>query len=1181
MKLLKLNLKAVGPFSGTMLDLSAGREGLHLIYGRNEAGKTSALRAISHLLFGFPHLSSDNFVHPNEQLRVGGTLRHSDGEELEILRRRGRGNTVRGHDDSVVVAEAWQRQFLGDLNQATFESVFGIDHERLSQAGEEIRTGKGALGELLFAAGAGLAGLRRAQQTLQQGLDDLFKPRAQNPRINKALTELESLQKELKRQQLTIEEWQQRDTALRESTAAAERLREEIRKDRVEHGRLTRIKSAKPLITRRRHLTGELKKLGNVVHLRDNFGAEFRAAQDKRALAEHASTKARAAVGEIKASLATLNPSRGLLDSADEIEALQERLGAIEKASSDRANVESLQQNHEHQARRLLRELARPTDLEQAASLRLRADEPADIHTLGRKFGELRIQADEARRTIARHDEQIKSRETELDKLEQPIDIEALRIAVRQARKAGDLEPRLSKALDQWVRAQKNATSAVAQLTGWCSTADGLQHLAVPLDATLEKIENRFLELSQRREALAEQASKETERIRECESNLHSLALQHDVPSEEAVLVARRRRDEGWRLVQAAWLKGARGGEDLAAFLAEFAPEGTLALAYANSVKHSDELADRLRRESDRVARKAELQAALTRHRGACAELERELKPVEDRHAALEAEFEAIVAPLGIQAGQWTPNELRAWMRQREQVVKLLEKAEEARENLQPLESTVATHRAAIRKAYTSLSKQTVPEELDLAESLEQAEELMKRQDGLVQKRIQLESALAASRAEQTGARLSLRTAEAELEIWRLDWCEKMKRIGLEPNATPDQAEIVLTKITELIQELDKSSGFQKRIQGIDRDAEQFEADVIALTARVAPELGARSAAEQARELASRLRLAQADANKTTALLLQQEREDGRLRAAEAQYEEARVCLDRLCQEANCTDVDQVADAEQRSQASVRLEKDLAAAQEELIVATGGDDPDRFIALVDEADSDTLDASIKELETRIASLENEQRAVQETIGAAREALSRMNGSAEAAEAAENIQTLMARLQSDVSRFATLKLAAAVLHRGIERYREQNQGPILARASELFAVLTGGSFDCLQIDDDGNGHSVIKGVRPGRLMVGVEGMSDGTHDQLYLALRLASLESWLESHEPVPFVVDDILLSFDDERATAALHALAELSRKTQVLFFTHHHHLVELAGRKLPGDLVFIHELARISAKGA
>ena len=70
------------------------------------------------------------------------------------------------------------------------------------------------------------------------------------------------------------------------------------------------------------------------------------------------------------------------------------------------------------------------------------------------------------------------------------------------------------------------------------------------------------------------------------------------------------------------------------------------------------------------------------------------------------------------------------------------------------------------------------------------------------------------------------------------------------------------------------------------------------------------------------------------------------------------------------------------------------------------------------------------------------------------------------------------------------------------------------------------------------------------------MSDGTCDQLYLALRLALLESYLSDHEPIPFIVDDILIQFDDDRAVASLKALAELSKNTQVIFFTHHEHLV-------------------------
>ena len=81
------------------------------------------------------------------------------------------------------------------------------------------------------------------------------------------------------------------------------------------------------------------------------------------------------------------------------------------------------------------------------------------------------------------------------------------------------------------------------------------------------------------------------------------------------------------------------------------------------------------------------------------------------------------------------------------------------------------------------------------------------------------------------------------------------------------------------------------------------------------------------------------------------------------------------------------------------------------------------------------------------------------------------------------------------------------------------------------------------------------------------MSDGTRDQLYLALRLASVEEYLGSAQPLPLVADDLLVNFDDARATAALRVLAELGKKTQVLFFTHHQHLVEIAKRAIGADL--------------
>jgi uncharacterized protein YhaN len=1181
MKLLCLDLKAVGPFTDVVLDLSAGEQGLHLIYGPNEAGKTSALRALSHLLFGFPHLSGDNFVHPNDRLRVGGKLRFSDGDVLELFRRRGNRNTLRGPDDSSVLGDGHLARFLGGTDRETFEAMFGIDHERLSRGGEEIRTGRGQLGELLFAAGSGLAGLRQAQHALQRGLDDLFKPRAQNPRINKALAELRDTQDELKRLQLPSENWQQHDRAYHEARAESDQLRGQIRAARTEQGRIKRIKSAIAVVARRRRLTQERDDLREVVRLREAFGDEFRAAHDQFRLAESTIEEARAEIAELDAQRAQLDPPRALIDAADELEMLRERLGAVEKASADRMRLENFLSDCEHQARRILRDLGRPPNLDEAEALRLRADEPQLIRGLGQRFAELRGQTEELRRAISRHDDQVQRQEEELAGLENPRDVEPLRRVVSQARKAGDLDRRLGEARAKLAIMEKKAAAALEQLPGWSRSADDLRRQPVPLSTTLDLYEARFQEGARNQQTLARRLAVESDAIRELESRLQSLELQDSVPSEQAVLAARTRRDQGWQLVKAAWLERADEVLKAAAFLAGFAPGETLASAYEKSVELADTLADRLRREADRVARKAEWLAGIEEHRAARTALEQESRALDDQHSFLERDWSALVDPVGCATEARTPAEFHEWLRRREDVLQLWEKAEEAGQSVEPLEQTLTLHRREVSQALVELGEPAATAGSDLGGALDQAEAAIQRRDDLAQKRSKLRTKIAALRGERAAAELSLKAAETALGNWQSDWAAKMALIGLEASAMPEQAEVFLTKISELLEKLNERRNHESRIRGIDRDAEQFARDVAALAARVAVDLNDRPASEAVRELTARLRDAQADAHKCSTMAQQRRRAEGRLRAAEAGRDAARVCLERLCMEAGCTELDQLADAERRSQNRARLESDFAACEEQLIAAAAGADPLTFTAEVEQADPDALEASLEELESRIAGQETELGRVDQSIGAERAELARMDGGDRAAETAEKAQTLLAGLQGDVARYATLKLAAVALHRGIEKYREKHQGPILERASAVFAALTCGSFARLQIDDDGDGQSMLKGVRPDGRLVDVSGMSDGSHDQLYLAVRLASLESWLLSHEPIPFVVDDILLNFDDHRATAALLALAELSRRTQVLFFTHHRHIIHLARAHLPREVAFIHELRVPQVEGA
>ena len=83
------------------------------------------------------------------------------------------------------------------------------------------------------------------------------------------------------------------------------------------------------------------------------------------------------------------------------------------------------------------------------------------------------------------------------------------------------------------------------------------------------------------------------------------------------------------------------------------------------------------------------------------------------------------------------------------------------------------------------------------------------------------------------------------------------------------------------------------------------------------------------------------------------------------------------------------------------------------------------------------------------------------------------------------------------------------------------------------------------------------IRAGGGRVDVAGLSEGARDQLFLALRLALLER--RSGEPLPFIGDDILASFDDERTRATLALLADYGRRRQAILFTHHRHVADLA----------------------
>jgi uncharacterized protein YhaN len=210
-------------------------------------------------------------------------------------------------------------------------------------------------------------------------------------------------------------------------------------------------------------------------------------------------------------------------------------------------------------------------------------------------------------------------------------------------------------------------------------------------------------------------------------------------------------------------------------------------------------------------------------------------------------------------------------------------------------------------------------------------------------------------------------------------------------------------------------------------------------------------------------------------------------------------------------------------------------------------------------DTGTIPLRLSEIKLQVDEIVGQQNQMSGELNSAETALGKIAGQDEAARAESQRQEALARMSNATERYIKVYTAAKLLRWSIERFRESKQGPMLARASEVFCGLTGSTFSKLVVDYETEPLK-LSGQRATGELVDIEGMSEGTRDQLYLALRLAALELHLGQTVPLPFIADDLFINYDDGRAKAGLEALAKLSEITQVIFLSHHEHLVSVAG---------------------
>ena len=1167
MKIKSLELKAFGPFCGQVLDFSSTIPGLHIVYGPNEAGKSTAMRGLQALLFGFPVRTTDNFLHQNPQLVVGGCLQGNDGQELLFYRRKRNIKDLFDCNDNSIDRAALN-PYLHGLERNLFTALYGIDHETLVSGGQGILDQQGEVGKALFAAGAGLASLKPVLDELEAEGDGLFLPKGSSKSINEAIAQHKELQIQYKKHILLGQDWEDQHQVLAVLLKKLSGMQVNRQKLETEKRRIERLMQALQDLSDRRNLLGLLKELGKVRRLSaDSSECRIQLEQkerDARYNHDQLQVRLKALIEKIKGQ--SLN--RALLDEADSIDELHQRLGEYLKGKNDRPLREGQRITSRSAAADLLRQIKPELSINDVERLRPGLSKRKTVHYLASRYEAL-LQANRiAQNQVQDVQKTLEKAETHVQALLSVPDVNRLSSVLFAAERAADLDAEIMSLAKECERTEHECGATLNRLGLWNGSLEDAGHLALPLPETVGRFDEEYRLLTDKQLKLADEKEALDKEYKIILEQLHYSEFATDVPAEDDLVNKRNQRDQGWQLLRRQWLQG----EDVTEESSAYDSEQPLPEAYEQMVILSDQIADRLYREADRVQKYASLKASAHTIEKRMDDICQGESDIGKALTEITCRWHELWTPFGFTP--LSPREMLAWLRSFENLrVQVREFEKFDRDERLKVGRRKELRESLVREIDAIGEGKNFPGG-ELYDVLAYARELLNSFETVKKQRELMEAKILDYKRSLDTLNGAVTKTEGELRQWRGDWDEAVTPLGLNGRTLPSEAIDFIDTLQECFEKLKEAEEFRKRIEGIDRDILCFEGDVDLLVKKIATDLSASDARSAVTEL--KVRLGRASQEKA---VLQRDTEECVVleKAIMTSDAELRSCRDEIAlmlQSACCDTREELIEAERRSTQFTKLTNDLFDVERRLTrIAEGVTLADLEIQ-AKAVNPDELPGQIEALNYEIKNLlDPEIQECSESIGRKRNELEKMNGNSDAAKLADTLQYSLTKIRRLTDRYIRLKLASKILREEIERYRTENQDPVLKIASRYFAELTLESFTGLRTDVDDKGQLVLEAVRSNGNFLQVEAMSSGTRDQLYLALRLATLEWRIQSSEPMPFIVDDILINFDDKRSKSTLQVLSNLAEKTQVILFTHHQKIVETAMEFHASGRVFVHQI--------
>ncbi len=723
MKIQQLDLLAFGPFLNQTLDFHQGQFGLHLVYGSNEAGKSSTLRAIQHALYGIPMQTPDNFRVAYGNFRIGATLEDHHGEVFSFIRRKGSKGTLRSLDDQVLPDDVLDL-FLGNVEQSRFKMQFGLDWEQLRKGGDEMIHSQGELGHILFGVAAGLPPISEVQESLKKEMEELYKPAGKLPTLNQVLEHYQALEQQIQTSRFSSGEWLRHEESRKEAEQLSEDLQSQKKTLDQAWNRLKRIQHAKPAIQKYRECARELAKFQEVVLLPEGFSERRQNAADQFVRANESQKLLVGQLSRLEDQTATITVEEAVLLQEQEIEALNQQIEKYNSSKTDYPGINSKREVAEAEARQLMKSLRADALWEEVENLRLGDADRAAIRNLGPEQKAIQVRLKSTREDLRDSETQLAELQAEQAGLAEVPDLSALKLAVKQAAECGPLEAELASKQQQLELAESQVKKECARLPFWSGTPTELESLTVPLRETVKQFQTRLEEAEKILEKHQLDLQREQSSLKENRERFEQLELEGEVPTEEALATSRQHREQGWQLILQCWQNAEDPQETLEQFLSE-SEEPDLGEAYEKAVAQADAISDQLRQQANQVTLKKQLLAEQKK-------LQAKLPRIADRIAECVQNREGILSdwhrlwePVNISPG--SPAEMLEWLQQQANILNAIKTLQPQSLEIQRLEQLIAQHREQLISCWDRMGKPSNShQEYSLKQLVEQSQRCLK-----------------------------------------------------------------------------------------------------------------------------------------------------------------------------------------------------------------------------------------------------------------------------------------------------------------------------------------------------------------------------------------------------------------------------------------------------------------------